>query len=56
MIKEIVKDQFQLSQKSTIATKEDLDVITDLLDTIKANHDHCVLPVTVLSVEGVVVF
>ena len=42
MIKEIVKDQFQLSQKSAIATKEDLDVITDLLDTIKANHDHCV--------------
>ena len=36
MIKEIVKDQFQLSQKSAIATKE------DLLDTIKANHDHCV--------------
>ena len=42
MIKEIVKDQFQLSQKSTIATKEDLDIITDLIDTIKANHDHCV--------------
>lgn len=42
VIKEIVKDQFQLSQKSAIATKEDLDVITDLLDTIKANHDHCV--------------
>lgn len=42
MIKEIVKDQFQLSQKSAIATKEDLDIITDLLDTIKANHDHCV--------------
>ena len=42
MIKEIVKDQFQLSQKSAIATKEDLDIITDLLDTIKANNDHCV--------------
>ena len=42
VIKEIVKDQFQLSQKSAIATKEDLDIITDLLDTIKANHDHCV--------------
>ena len=42
MIKEIVKDQFQLSQKSAIATKEDLDVIIneihEFLRYIKGNR------------------
>lgn len=42
MIKPIVTDQFFLQQKSVPATKADKAVITDLLDTIKANADRCV--------------
>ncbi|WP_455684422.1 peptide deformylase [Thomasclavelia sp.] len=42
MIKEIITDQFILSQKSSLATKEDLPIIQDLLDTIKAHETHCV--------------
>lgn len=42
MIREIVKDKIFLSQKSVLATKDDLEVVTDLLDTIKANEDKCV--------------
>ena len=41
MIKDIVKDQFFLQQKSIDATKEDLPVVQDLLDTILA-HETCV--------------
>lgn len=41
MIKDIVKDQFFLQQKSIDATKEDLPVVQDLLDTIQA-HETCV--------------
>ena len=42
MIKPIVKDVFFLSQKSDPATKQDLSVGQDLLDTLRANQDHCV--------------
>ena len=42
MIREIVKDTFFLSQKSEPATKQDQQVIQDLLDTIHAHADHCV--------------
>lgn len=42
MIKEIVKDNFILSQKSTIATIDDLYIVTDLYDTIQANKERCV--------------
>ncbi len=42
MIKEIVTDQFSLSQKSVLATIEDLSVVQDLLDTIKAHKQECV--------------
>lgn len=42
MIKEIVRDTFFLAQKSESADKEDVQVIRDLLDTIKANADRCV--------------
>lgn len=42
MIKEIITDQFILSQKSSLATKEDLPIIQDLLETIKAHETHCV--------------
>ena len=42
MVKPIVKDEFFLRQKSTEATKDDLQVVEDLKDTLKANIKHCV--------------
>lgn len=42
MIREIVSDQFRLSQKSLPATKEDLPIVQDLLDTIIAHATGCV--------------
>ena len=42
MIRKIVKDPFFLSRKSEPATKDDMPVIRDLLDTIQANQDRCV--------------
>ena len=42
MIKPIVKDIFFLGQKSDPATPEDMQVITDLQDTLKANCEDCV--------------
>ena len=41
MIKPIVKDIFFLSQKSEVATKQDLPVGQDLMDTLRANQAHC---------------
>ncbi len=42
MIIPIVRDTFFLSQKSEEATKQDLSVGQDLLDTLKANRERCV--------------
>ena len=42
MVKKIVKDPFFLAQKSVDATESDKQVVTDLLDTLRANLDHCV--------------
>lgn len=42
MIKPIVKDVVFLWQKSEDATKADINVINDLVDTLKANLDACV--------------
>ena len=42
MIKPIVKDVFFLGQKSEPATRQDLSVGQDLMDTLRANQDHCV--------------
>lgn len=42
MIRQIVKDEMFLSQKSETATKADVAVITDLIDTLRANAEHCV--------------
>ena len=42
MVKTIVKDPLFLAQKSEPATQADKQVITDLLDTLRANLDHCV--------------
>ena len=42
MIKSIMHDPFFLAQKSEPATKADRQIITDLLDTLRANLDRCV--------------
>ena len=42
MIKELMHDPIFLAGKSEIATKEDLQVAQDLLDTLIANKDGCV--------------
>ncbi|OPF52728.1 peptide deformylase [Clostridium baratii] len=42
MIRPVVKDILFLGQKSEIATKEDISVIDDLVDTLRANLEHCV--------------
>ena len=42
MIRPIMKYVLFLKQKADIATKEDLQIVIDLLDTLKANEEHCV--------------
>lgn len=42
MIRPIVKDVLFLGQKSEPATKEDIAVIDDLVDTLRAKLDGCV--------------
>ena len=42
MIKELMHDPIFLSLKSEVATKEDLQVAEDLLDTLTAHKDGCV--------------
>ncbi|MBE5958196.1 MAG: peptide deformylase [Lachnospiraceae bacterium] len=42
MTKSIVKDVFFLRMKSEEATKEDMNVVQDLLDTLASNREHCV--------------
>ena len=42
MVREIVHDVLFLKQKSTKADKNDMQIVTDLQDTLKANHDRCV--------------
>jgi peptide deformylase len=42
MIKPIMKDVLFLSQKSEPATKSDMQVVRDLLDTLQANRAGCV--------------
>ena len=42
MIKPIVKDVLFLGEKSEEATKDDMSVVNDLIDTLRANLDGCV--------------
>lgn len=42
MIKPIIKDVLFLGQKSEDATKNDIVVIDDLIDTLRANLEKCV--------------
>lgn len=42
MIKPIMHNEAFLKQKSTDATPADASIITDLIDTLRANSAHCV--------------
>ena len=42
MVKEIIKDEFFLKQKSKSCTKEDLYIANELLETIQAYNEQCV--------------
>ncbi len=42
MVKPVVRDVFFLGQRSEEATEADRQIMTDLRDTLKANHEHCV--------------
>lgn len=42
MVRPIMRDPLFLAQKSEPATESDKQVIVDLLDTLRANADHCV--------------
>ena len=42
MIKELIHDPIFLAGKSEIATKEDLQVAQDLLDTLVSHKEECV--------------
>lgn len=42
MIRPVVKDVLFLKQKSEPATKDDVAVIDDLVDTLRANLEYCV--------------
>ena len=42
MVRPIVRDPLFLAQKSEPATEKDKFVVTDLLDTLRANQEHCV--------------
>ena len=42
MVKELIHDPIFLAGKSELATKEDLQVVQDLLDTLIAHKDSCV--------------
>jgi len=42
MVREIMRDPLFLAQKSAPATKDDLQVVKDLLDTLQAHRERCV--------------
>ena len=42
MVKKIMRDPLFLAQKSVDATEADKQIVTDLLDTLRANLEHCV--------------
>ena len=42
MVKELVHDPILLARKSTPATKDDLQIAQDLLDTLTAHRESCV--------------
>ena len=53
MVKKIVRDPLFLAQRSETATEADKQVVTDLLDTLRANLDRCVgMAANMIGEEG----
>ena len=42
MVKKVVRDPMFLAQKSVDATEADIQIVTGLLDTLRANSEYCV--------------
>ena len=42
MVRELIHDPILLAQKSEPATREDLETVQDLLDTLEAHRESCV--------------
>ncbi len=42
MVRNIVKDINLLNKKAQPATKDDLEIVKDLMDTLKANENNCI--------------
>ena len=42
MVRPIIHDPLFLAQKSESATTEDLQIVTDLMETLQANRERCV--------------
>lgn len=42
VVRKVIKDPMFLAQKSEPAGVMDLQIVTDLLDTLRANQEHCV--------------
>lgn len=42
MVRNIVKDVLFLEQKSELATIDDIEIVNDLIDTLRANLEYCV--------------
>ena len=42
MVRQIVKDEAFLAQKSEAAGREDISIASDLVETLKAHSHHCV--------------
>lgn len=42
MVRDVMRDQLFLSQKSEPATKDDIQIVDDLKDTLQANSKTCV--------------
>ena len=58
MIRPVIHDPFFLAQRSEPASEADAQVITDLLDTLRANLDGCVgMAANMIGVKkGIIVF
>ena len=42
MVRNIVKDVLFLEEKSELATIDDIEIVNDLIDTLRANLEYCV--------------
>ena len=50
MVKRIMRDPLFMAQKSVDATESDKQVVTDLLDTLRAKLDYCIFWVQISTI------